>query len=400
MNSLLKKIFCKEDDVHLLLPETVYACPGLECSIYFDNIVTVLNIRNYVFAVSCEVGRTDQKRWRFLPTEAQCCIYEWTVKVITQTGVAATGRTRIKVVPRIPEKNVKMSLLIFGDSQTAPRAGEGYPERLHQLMREGKNIDFSMVGTNSTGYSKPVPGGVAHEGYGGWVWATFFTRANIIESDQNDGLDPQRPWLTNSRFLFPQEDGTYLFSFKKYCEVFNHGNIPDTVVVMLGTNSIFYAGNLADLGSAWKQGIFPYVRRLVTELRAVSPGIHIAFSTLITGAASQDAFGARHQCRQNRWQWRQNLDFYHRKLMQAAGKLQVEIIPSFVAVDGEHGYPTAEEEIMQGCADTEFRQIDAIHPSQDGHRQLGNAVYCYLADVLYRRSTAPAAGESPDPKKS
>lgn len=387
MNNLLKKIFCKENDVHLLLPETVYACPGLECSIYFDNIVTVLNIRDYVFSVSCEVGRTDQKRWRFLPTEDQCGTHEWTVKVITQTGVAAIGHTRIKVVPRTWEKNVKMSLLIFGDSQTAPRAGDGYPERIHKLMQEEKQVDFSMVGTNSTEYSKPVPGGVAHEGYGGWSWDTFFTRTHIIESDQNDGLDPQRPWLTNSRFLFPQEDGTYQFSFKQYCEVFNHGKIPDTVVIMLGTNNILCARNHASLRSAWKQSISPYMVRLVTELRAVLPGIHIAFSTLITGASSQDAFGARYQCKQNRWLWRQYLDFYNRKLMQTAEKLQVEIIPSFVAVDGEHGYPTAEEEISQGCADTLSRQIDAVHPSQDGHRQLGNAVYCYLADVLYRRST-------------
>ena len=74
--------------------------------------------------------------------------------------------------------------------------------------------------------------------------------------------------------------------------------------------------------------------------------------------------------------------------MRAAKKLHVEIIPLFVAVDGEHGYPTAEEEIFQGCGDIAVRQIDAVHPSPNGHLQLGNAVYCYLLDVLYRRSEA------------
>ena len=56
-------------DPKLLLPEIIYALPGFEINIYFQNIVTVINPDNYAFDVECAKGRCDQLRWRWIPDD-------------------------------------------------------------------------------------------------------------------------------------------------------------------------------------------------------------------------------------------------------------------------------------------------------------------------------------------
>ena len=45
------------ENVRLFVPEKIYAVPGVEMNVYFDNIVTVINSANYVFDVDCQKGR-------------------------------------------------------------------------------------------------------------------------------------------------------------------------------------------------------------------------------------------------------------------------------------------------------------------------------------------------------
>ena len=72
----------RRSGVKLLLPKKIYASPGIECNIYFDNIVTVINPANYVFEVNCETGRNDAKRWRFTPRKEDAGTYKWSLRVI------------------------------------------------------------------------------------------------------------------------------------------------------------------------------------------------------------------------------------------------------------------------------------------------------------------------------
>ena len=50
----LCSIVCAAENVKLLLPERIYAVPGVEINVYFQNIVTVINPDNYVFDVDCK----------------------------------------------------------------------------------------------------------------------------------------------------------------------------------------------------------------------------------------------------------------------------------------------------------------------------------------------------------
>ena len=49
----------------LLLPEKIYAVPGIESNIYYENIFHTLNPANYSFEFLCKKGNNDAKRWHY-----------------------------------------------------------------------------------------------------------------------------------------------------------------------------------------------------------------------------------------------------------------------------------------------------------------------------------------------
>ena len=378
---LVTKNTPEKKTVPLLLTEKIYAVPGIECSIYFNNVVTAINYKNYAYEVLCDIGRTDAARWRVIPEDKDIGEHKLTIRVHDENGIIAEAETIVCVTAPIAEKK-EMSLLIMGASQTG---AVGYPERVFELMKAEENVKFSMVGTNSGGYAAPVPGGVAHEGYGGWGWNSFFTRYGIDESPDNDGLHPARPWNRNSRFLFPDGKGGFKFDLKAYCDKYNQGNVPDTLIIMLGINNIFCAKSDKEIDKIWLTEIYPYMKRIVEEFRKLAPQITIAFCTPTPGAFTQDAFGENYQCAYTLWQWRKNHCYYMKKLFNAVKEFNVDLIPIHAVVDGDNGYPVKEEQVNQRSEQLVSRQSNAIHPNPSGYGQMGDCVFCYLKHALNRR---------------
>ena len=119
-----------DSSLKLQLPEKIYAVPGIEANIYFDNIVLTPNSDIYVFDVTCKKGRNDQKRWRFVPTDKDVGEYDWSVKVIDASGTLAEGKTKLIVSPADAGKGKSISILLVGDSLTSANV---YPIRLFEL---------------------------------------------------------------------------------------------------------------------------------------------------------------------------------------------------------------------------------------------------------------------------
>jgi len=211
-------------------------------------------------------------------------------------------------------------------------------------------------------------------------WNSFFLRLKKEESDANDGLDPTRPWITWSRFMF-QQNGSWKFDFQEYCKRYNDGKYPNAIIIMLGINNIFLCKSDREVDRTWKEDIYPYMRRMVESFRETAPEVHIAFSSLTPGA-SQDAFGRSYQCRQSRRRWRLNLDRYHRKLFHVVRELKVGLVPVYASIDGEHGFPTVMETVNQRSSEPCQRQSNALHPSPVGYAQIGDMIYCYLRHDL------------------
>jgi hypothetical protein len=51
----------------MMLPEVIYAAPGIESNIYFDYIIDSATPRAYAFEVKCERGTHGTKRWFWTP---------------------------------------------------------------------------------------------------------------------------------------------------------------------------------------------------------------------------------------------------------------------------------------------------------------------------------------------
>ncbi len=369
------------EEVRLLLPEVIYAVPGVETNLYYDNLITVINSKNYSFRVRCAKGRMDEARWRFTPEAGDVGEYPLELSVSGPDGVAAEGRTRIVVSPADAGRDRAVRVLMIGASQTAASV---YPRRVLELMRESGVADFRLLGTNGPGYRPDPKGEVAHEGWGGWGWGTFFTRYGREESARNDGLHPVRQREANSRFLFPGPDGKIEFDFARYCEKYADGQKPDFVTILLGINDVFF-GTDETMPEIMKNKVFAYLEPMVAAIRRAAPDCVIGIALLPPPAASQDAFGANYGCQQTRYQVRKNLDCFNRAVTAKCRELRIDVIPLPPNLDTVNGFPTVSEAANANCPETVIRQSNAFHPAEPGYRQFADVFYAWLKYRLNRK---------------
>ena len=117
----LKETKCQvqKEDVKLLLPEKIYAVPGVETNVYFENIVRVINPDNYIFEARAPKGRWDEKRWSFTPTDKDTGSFTLTINVIGNEGLLASKKVTVVVSPRNAGAGKNLSVLVIGDSLTS-----------------------------------------------------------------------------------------------------------------------------------------------------------------------------------------------------------------------------------------------------------------------------------------
>ena len=90
-----------EDNLRLQLPECIYAVPGVETCVYYDNIILTVNSDNYAYKVLCPKGRNDQKRWSYTPKAGDEGTYDWRIQIEDERGILAEGAMKLYVSPAI-----------------------------------------------------------------------------------------------------------------------------------------------------------------------------------------------------------------------------------------------------------------------------------------------------------
>ncbi|MBQ2336934.1 MAG: hypothetical protein II381_11510, partial [Victivallales bacterium] len=216
-----------KNPVRLQLPDGIYAVPGVEMNVYFDNITCTITPGNYVFDVTCRKGRNNTKFWTYTPKPEDVGTYDWSVKVINDSGVVAEASTKLHVAPADAGKDKDITVLLVGDSLTH---GHVYPTRIFNLFQQPDNPKFHMIGSNGP-KGMPQPDGVAHEGWACWMWDTFVHRAEPRQVKNPQSFD------IASRFLY-KVDGKPQLDFKKYFEQYGNGRVPDIITFQLGVNDI------------------------------------------------------------------------------------------------------------------------------------------------------------------
>jgi lysophospholipase L1-like esterase/predicted small lipoprotein YifL len=350
------------EKIPLELPPAVYAVPGIETNIYFDNLVLTTNSNNYVFDVDCKRGRNDAKRWRITPTDKDIGTFKWEIKVLnSKNEVVASGTTKIIVSSAKAGKGKKVSLLVIGDSLTNSSV---YPTAIHSLLTKAGN-PVTMIGAHSGGGRKP--GKIAHEGYGGWRWETFCTK-----------WTKKKDYRGKSHFL-TIKNGKPVLDVKAYLKKYAKGKTPDFITIMLGTNDVFNAKEY-NINDNIKK-VLSFADKFIAELKKDAPNAQIGVALTVPPALSQDAFGSNYKCNQTRWQYRRNQFKLVEEMIKKYGNGKVKnvsLIPAFVGLDCENNFPMKREKINSQDAKVIMRHSNGVHPARSGYNQIGDVFYCWL----------------------
>ncbi len=373
-----------ENPLRLLLPSSIPALAGLETNVYFDNAFLALNPANYAVDVTCARGAQQNERWTWTPSAdpdaKDLGNHPFTLEIRDAANrIVARAETVVRVRDRAVSEAEKSpaSLLIIGDSLTNASV---YSGRVLELAT-GDGFPLKLVGTRGPGAEAQPGGGDGsgnrHEGYGGWTAERFATKYNA-------GIARGGPYKEcGSPFLYRNDPGDETeeprLDFARYCEEFNGGTAPDFVTILLGCNDTFSATD--ETIEERIDTMFAHYETLVKMIHDLDPGTRIGAVLPLPPAATQDAFGANYGSGQTRWQYRRNQHRVIERMRETFGGREGEnlfLVPAWLNVDPVHGFPSRTEKANARTEVEIERQSNGVHPSAEGYRQLGDALYAWM----------------------
>ena len=346
-----------DTELQLTLPDTFYAVPDVETSIYFDNVVLTQTPEAYRFDASCDIGKSQKRRWTVTPKSVDVGDHKVVITVSDGDGKRlARSATTLRVVPANAGAGREIRLLIIGDSLTHATS---YPNEIARLLSQPNNPRWRMLGTHKP---KSAAKGVAHEGYGGWTWQRFVSK---YERDP-DGTHRKR----SSPFVYLADNGKPRLDVQRYLKEECGGQRPDFVIFMLGINDCFSAP--PDNPDERIDAMFKQADVLLAAFREAAP--QAEFGTCLTTPPNsrEAAFQANYKGRFPRWGWKRiQHRLVQRQITRFAGKKQAKtsIVPTQLNLDPIDGYP----------------DNNGVHPNTAGYKQIGASIFAWLKSHKFDR---------------
>lgn len=353
-----------EDPVQLTLPPAWYAVPGVPMSLYYDNIVLTETPEKLRFEVTCNIGRSEARRWTVTPADKDQGDRTLAVVVKDARGKPlARARTLLRVVARNAGANRSVRLLVIGDSLTNATA---YPNEIARLLSGPGNPGWMMLGTHKPASARP---GVAHEGYGGWTWDAFLSRYNAALGHKFDELGRRQ----SSPFVFPSADGQPALDIARYIRENCAGQPPDVVTVLLGINDCFSASP-DDLKAmdAKINTVLRNAEKFLKAFRAAAPRAIFAVGLTTPPNSRESGFEANYKGRYHRWGWKRIQHRLVQRMLERLGGREregIHLAPTQLNLDPVDGYPVN----------------NGVHPNTAGYEQIGASYYCWLKWWLQAR---------------
>ena len=361
--------------LRLTLPKTIYAVPGVECNVYFDNVALAVNPANYVFDVTCLRGHQQVERWTYMPDEKDVGLIGFKLEIRDETNrVIGRASSLIRVTPAAAGADASLSALIVGDSLTNASV---YSQRLLDLCGQEGNPKVTLIGTHGPGGK---PGVNRHEGYGGWTakrFATHFTGTPRTGSYRKRATP----------FMYNGPDGKPRLDFEAYCKEQNDGKAPDVVTFFLGCNDTF--GATDENIEERIDDMFLNYDILVKMVRDAYPDTIIGAFLLVPPAGTQDAFGANYRSTQTRWQYKRNAHRVMERMIAQYGGREKEnlfLVPVNLNLDCMNNYPKRAGRINGQAEAKVTRLSNGVHPAPEGYRQIGDSLYAWLKARLNEKS--------------
>ena len=276
-----------------------------------------------------------------------------------------------------------VTLALFADSLT----NCGYQDWLMKRMHEAGYSLYRPVGTH-TGFSasdEKRPDLAAHDGFGGFTFASFLSRYQFAEDElmnvqakaeyeqmkalgvaKVDRKDWRRVLLKSPLVDF--RNGQKVVDVRRWLDAVNCGKAPDYIVLELGTNGTF--GQTDETVDEHVQGQLAAAERLLSALRTVAPDAVYAFCTVPPGSDSEEHFRKDYGGRYFRDQVRRNFRRFNARLekwIAARNDPRVVLVRWDDAIDTATGY------------------ANAVHPNLKGGEQLGDALFDWLVGDLEAR---------------
>jgi hypothetical protein len=341
-----------DSEIQLTLPPAIYAVPGVETSIFFDNTILSENSAGYQFKVTADIGTSEDRRWVVTPMPRDVGTHLLSLSVHGKDGkLIAEQSTVLRVVSETAGEGKQIKLLIIGDSLTHASV---YPNEIARQIKRPGNPRCQMIGTHKP---RGAADGVVHEGYGGWTWNRFVTHHEP---------NPDGNRKHSSPFVFLNDEGQPELDMARYFGSHCNGEQPDYIVIMLGINDCFHAPPDDRAAVEAKiDSMFGYANQLLTAIRKAAPETQIGFCLTTPPNSRQTAFTANYKDRYTRWGWKRiQHRLVQRQLAYVAASADplISIIPTELNLDPIEGYPPD----------------NGVHPNPVGYQQIGTSIYSWL----------------------
>jgi lysophospholipase L1-like esterase len=266
-------------------------------------------------------------------------------------------------------------MLLIGASLTQAAV---YPQHLLDLAKADENVAVRLIGSRGAN-NKPADGELRHEGYNGWTAQAFVT----LHGPLSRTGEYKRP-DTGSPFVFEDQPGKLTLDFTRYYDQFNEGMAPDFITIHLGPNEIFSCTDETIDETIDKA--MGYYDQLIAKIHEAGPATRIGIVLVGPATNSQDGFrnyaGTR---KQTAWQYKRN---YHRliermiKYYADRTKENLYLVPVNVNLDAANHYPTWTAPRNARSSEKVTRVNNGTHPADEGYRQAGDMIYCWLKAML------------------
>jgi len=364
--------------VRLILPPAIYATPGIETNLYFENVVLTLTPEAYFFDVTCPKGTLLAKRWTFTPAPEEAGSYPLLLEVRdSDNRIVARARSIVRVASDEGGAGMVVRLLTVGDSLTQPAL---YQRHIYDLFSTNGKTRLELIGTRGPD-NLPAAGEIRHEGIGGWTAQAF---ATIYGPNSWNGYPKGEG--TGSPFIFLDAQGEPRLDFARYCREFANGTPPDFVTFGLGTNDVWRATD-KDIDVVVDE-VLRHFDTLVATVHDVRSDVRVGILLPPPPSPSQDAFrGYKGGQKQTGWQYRRNHHRLVERLIQHFGnqdKDNVGVVPVYSGFDIRHNYKQRRFPVHSRNSTEVVQVIDPVHPELSGHQQIGDVIFSWMKVCLAR----------------
>lgn len=355
----LASLACATDpSLELTLPPKWYAVPGVPMSLYYDNIVLTEKPESYRFEITCDIGKSEPRRWTVTATDREVGDHAMKVVVKDDKGaVVQQGQTVLHVARRNAGEGRNLRLLIIGDSLTAATM---YPNDIGKLLNGSNNPKWTMIASRKLPTAAP---GVTHEGYGGWKWIDFLNKWDPKAPDVAAGPQAKR---TRSPFLFADTSDKPQLDIPQYFREFAGNQPPDVITFLLGINDCFGASpDDMKLMRAKLDEVLDNADKLLAEFHKAAPNAVFAVGLTTPPNAREEGFVANYKDKYHRWGWKRiQHRLVQRMLERFSGREKdgIHLVPTELNVDPVDGYPNN----------------NGVHPNAFGYSQIGASFYSWM----------------------